>query len=167
MNCMAMKRKLDFTNVTDGFELIPKGTYNVHVFELQEKTASTGNEMLKVILKISDGEYKGRQLFTNLVFVETALFKIREFLQACGATIPKKTVDIDFSKCIGKKIKVEVTHRTTKEKPDEPFSDVKKFLPFAAVDTKGKGKDKVNASVDDGNPPDTQDDDDSEEVPFK
>jgi len=153
---MALKKKLDFTNVTDGFELLPKGTYPVYVFELQEKTATTGNEMIKVILKVADGEFKGRQIWTNLVFVETALFKIREFLVACGATVPKKTVDIDFNKCIGKKVKVEVIHRTTKEKPDEPFTDVKKFLPFAASDTSNGIPDS---------PPDTKDEDD--EVPFK
>jgi hypothetical protein len=155
---MAMKRKLDFTNVEEGFSLIPKGIYAVYVFDIQEKTSSAGNDMMKVILKIADGEFKGRQVFANLTFVDTAMFKIREFLVACGATIPKKTVDIDFSKCVGKKIRIEVQHRTSKEKPDDPFADVKKFLPLTDSATV--------AIANNSNPPETADDK-AEELPFK
>jgi len=148
---MSLKRKLDFTNVEDGFTLIPKGVYSVYVFELQEKTSTAGNDMMKVILKIADGEYKGRQIFTNLTFVESAMFKIREFLVACGCQVPKKAMDIDFTKCIGKKINVEIAHRTSKEKPDEPFADVKRFLSTEVSDGK--------------TPPETKDDE--ADVPFK
>ncbi len=158
VNVMALKRRLDFTNVTDGFELIPKGIYNVYVFEMKEGTSGAGNDTMKLILKVADGEYKGRQIWTNLTFVESAMFKIREFLQACGSTVPKKALDIDFTKCIGKKLKVEVVHRTSKEKPDEPFADVKKFMPLNASNDDAVGS---------GNPPPTQDNDNEDNVPFK
>lgn len=127
---MALKKKLDFSNVSEGFDLIPAGTYSCHIFDLTEKQSTAGNDMLKVVLKISKGELKGRQIFTNLTFVESAMFKIREFLIAAGAEIPKKAVNIDFSKTVGKEIKVIVYHR--KNKDDETYSDVKKFLPLNA-----------------------------------
>ena len=158
MIIMALKKSLDFSNVSEGFDLLPAGTYTCHVFDLSEKSSSKGNDMLKVVLKVSKGEYKGRQIFTNLVFVESALFKIREFLVACGAQIPKKVVAIDFSKCVGKEIKVIVYHRKSKD-TDETYADVKKFL---SLDADAGGNDGGQASG--GSKPDTDEDD---EIPFK
>lgn len=152
---MGLKRKLDFTNTEDGFTLIPKGVYPAFVFSIEEKVSTTGNDMLKVVLKIADGEFKGRQIFTSLVFVEAAMFKIKEFLTACGVNVPKKAVDIDFSKCMGKKIKIEINHRASKDKPDELFADVKKYISPTAAPTSST------------TPPATHDDDDDEALPFK
>jgi len=155
---MALKKNLDFSNVSDGFDLLPAGTYTCHVFDLTEKQSSAGNDMLKVVLKVSKGEYKGRQIFTNLTFVESALFKIREFLLACGAKIEKKAVNIDFSKCIGKEIKVIVYHRKNKD-TDETYADVKKFLSLDA-----DAGDTTGGQASGGSKPASDDDDD---VPFK
>jgi hypothetical protein len=151
---MAMKKKLDFTNVSEGFETLPKGVYDFYVFEMKEGISQAGNEKMDVTLKVADGEYKGRQVWTNLTFVETAMFKIREFLIACGADVPKKAIDIDFSKCIGKKVRAEVIHRSNKENPDKPFADIKQYFP----------KDSSKTSSNDNAPPTTID---SNEIPFK
>lgn len=158
---MALKKKIDFSNVSEGFDLIPAGTYTAHIFDLTEKQSSNGNDMLKVVLKVSKGEFKGRQIFTNLTFVESAMFKIREFLVACGAQIGKKAMDIDFSKCVGKEIKVIVYHRKNTQ-TDEVYADVKKFLNVndASAATKASGG-QASGEVDTG---DAGDDD---EVPFK
>lgn len=161
---MAYKKSLDFTNVSDTFELIPAGTYKAHVFELTEKVSTAGNDMFKVVLKISEGELKGRQVFTNLTFVENAMFKIREFLLACGAKVEKKAVNIDFSKCIGKQIKIIVSHRTNKDTGDV-FADVKKFL---SLDADTSGSTTGNSNIDSDLPfsgGDNKNNDD--DVPFK
>lgn len=161
---MALKKSLDFTNVSDSFETIPAGTYKVHVFELTEKQSSAGNDMFKVVLKVSEGEYKGRQIFTNLTFVENAMFKIREFLLACGAKVEKKALNIDFSKCIGKQIKVIVYHRKNNE-TQEVFADVKKFLPLdAETGNAGNSNNSANSDVPFSGGSTNNDDDD---VPFK
>jgi hypothetical protein len=154
---MALKKKLDFSNVSEGFDVLPAGTYTCHVFDLQDKVSSKGNDMLKVTLKVSKGEHKGRQIFTNLVFTESALFKIREFLLACGAQIPKKAVDIDFSKCVGKEVKVIIYHRKNTD-TNETYSDVKKFLALNADagNDGGQASGSVELNIND-----------DDEVPFK
>jgi hypothetical protein len=152
---MAMKKKLDFTNVSEGFETLPKGVYDFYVFEMKEGLSQAGNEKMDVILKVADGEHKGRQVWSNLTFVETAMFKIREFLIACGAEVPKKAVDIDFSKCIGKKIRAEVYHRPNKNDPEKPYADIKQYFPKNSPKTDSKNDDTPPATID------------SDEIPFK
>lgn len=125
---MALKKTLDFSNVNDSFELLPAGTYTCNIFDLVEKQSTNGNDMLKITLKINKGDFKGRQIFTNLTFVESALFKVREYLVAVGAKIEKKPTGVDFSKTIGKEIKVVLFHRKNAT-TDETYCDVKKFLP--------------------------------------
>jgi len=162
---MALKKKIDFSNVSEGFDLLPAGTYSCHIFDLTEKQSSNGNDMLKVVLKVSKGEFKGRQIFTNLTFVESAMFKIREFLVACGATIGKKSVDIDFSKCVGKEIKVIIYHRKNTQ-TEEMYADVKKFLPLSAYNASvSGGQPSGEASTPPPSTPPPADDDD--DVPFK
>jgi len=156
---MALKKSLDFSNVSEGFDLLPAGTYSCHIFDLTEKQSSAGNDMLKVVLKVSKGEFKGRQIFTNLTFVESAMFKIREFLIAAGAKIEKKAVNIDFSKCVGKEIKVIVYHRKNKD-TDETYADVKKFLSLDA-DVSGAGNTGGQPSGGTANK------DEDDDVPFK
>lgn len=152
---MALKKTLDFSNVSDGFELVPAGTYSVNIFEIIEKTSGNGNDMLKLTLKINSGKLKGRQLFTNLVFVEAAMFKIREFLQAVGAKIEKKSSNVDFSKTVGKEIKVLVIQKKNNE-TGEMYNDIKKFLPVS--DT----SDLATASSEG-----KEDDSEEDELPFK
>jgi len=156
---MALKKKMDFSNVSEGFDLLPAGTYTCHIFDLTEKTSSNGNDMLKVVLKVNKGDYKGRQIFTNLTFVESAMFKIREFLVACGAAVGKKAMDVDFSKCIGKEIKVIVYHRKNTQ-TDEVYADVKKFLNIAEAPKAVGGQPSGEAA-------DTSADTDDDELPFK
>jgi len=162
---MALKRKIDFSNVSEGFDLLPAGTYSVHIFDLTEKQSSNGNDMLKVVLKVSKGEFKGRHIFTNLTFVESAMFKIREFLVACGATLGKKAVDIDFSKCVGKEIKVIVYHRKNTQ-TDETYADVKKFLSLTDASASVSGGQASGGKANTASAADESSDDD-DDVPFK
>jgi hypothetical protein len=149
---MSLKKRLDFTDVETGFKTIPIGEYEAFVFNIVPKVSQAGNEMYQVAFKIADGEHKGRQVFTNLTFVDTAMFKIREFLEACKVQVPSKAIDVDFALCIGKKVRIKISHKPSKKDPNEPFANVDKVLPLEF----GLGIDV---------PPDTEDTDD--DVPFK
>jgi len=80
---------LDLTNVEDstGFDLIPAGTYNIIVDTAEETTSKSGSRMLKLKFKISEGEYRGRVLFENLVLegnetaVKISMQKIKSILK--------------------------------------------------------------------------------------
>lgn len=64
------------------FELLSNGTYQCFVYDLEGVVASTGNPMIKVTLKVATGEYHNRMLWTNLVLVPKAFFKVTEFFDA-------------------------------------------------------------------------------------
>lgn len=50
-------------------KLIPDGDQPMLVIEAEAVTASTGNPMIKLKLTVREGEFKGRNLFTNIVMV--------------------------------------------------------------------------------------------------
>lgn len=50
------------------FEAIPKGPYNVIVQEAEKMVASTGKDMIKVKVAVTEGPYANRTLFKYLVF---------------------------------------------------------------------------------------------------
>ena len=70
-----MKVNFDFTNV-DSFETIPQGKYTCYLFDVDEKTTRKGDPMYVLILKIAEGEHKGRQLFYNLPVMRQTMWKI-------------------------------------------------------------------------------------------
>ena len=65
----------DMTAVEEGtYEIVPKGTYNTIIEQLEYKLSqSSGKPMWAITLVITDGEYQGRKLFTNISFSEKAL----------------------------------------------------------------------------------------------
>lgn len=50
------------------FEALPKGPYNVVVRDTLSKPSSTGKEMIKLELQVTDGPYANRILFNYIVF---------------------------------------------------------------------------------------------------
>lgn len=100
---MTVKRRIDFTYTSDGIQPLPAGEYVMHVFDVADKSSKDGAPGVNVTLKVAEeGEYKGRTIFYYLSEREGALWKVRGFLEACGAQIPKKAVMVDYGKCLGK-----------------------------------------------------------------
>lgn len=122
-----MKAKFDFTNVQDGFELIPKGEYPCLLFDVNLKETRKGDDMYVLVLKIIDGEYKGRQLFYNLPVMPQTMWKIRETLEAFNMEIPQAVVEVDFDELLGKKCIAIVGHREWQGKNRE---DVQALKPY-------------------------------------
>jgi hypothetical protein len=74
------------------FDPIPEGRYNV-VVEKAELTAAkdSGNPMIKVTLKILDGDSKGRLAWDNFVLIEKSLWKLKGFLEAIDSNVAEST----------------------------------------------------------------------------
>jgi hypothetical protein len=53
---------------TDDFETIPKGPYPVVVQEAEKQTSTTGKDMIKAKVQITEGPYVNRTLFNYFVF---------------------------------------------------------------------------------------------------
>lgn len=75
---------LDGVEEDKGFELIPKGKYPAIVDEVEFGESSTGNPMLTIKYKITEGEYEGRNLWDFIVLggkaLEFSLPKLKKFL---------------------------------------------------------------------------------------
>src|SRR5690606_4239321 len=70
------------------FEPIPTGTYPVIVDTVagpEEYTNANGETKarLKVTLRISDGDFRGRLFWDNLWLTDNAQFRLQQFLIAC------------------------------------------------------------------------------------
>lgn len=151
-----MKAKFDFTNVSDDFEILPKGKYVIHLFDVDLKKTQKKDDMYVLILKVAEGEHKGRQLFFNLPVMPQTMWKIKETLEAFGVEVPKSTFSIDFDELLGKKAVAIVDHREYQGKDRE---DVTGLQPYEGGNS---SDDNGDPFADDGEPIDISDDD----IPF-
>lgn len=94
---------LDFSNV-QGNVLLDEGTYNVAIEEIEEKTSSTGKEMLLIRFR---EETTKTAIFENYVLQENCLFKLKELLAAAGMEC-EGVVDIDTEALIGLTFKAKI-----------------------------------------------------------
>lgn len=63
--------------------LIPEGLYKFKVIHAQEKTSSTGNQMINLKLEIWI-ENRGIKLFDSLILIPKMFWKIDHFCEAVG-----------------------------------------------------------------------------------
>lgn len=86
---------------SDGFPIAPAGIYPFEVLEATEKTAKTGNAMIGLKLRIFGEEQY--TVFDNLVFTQSAAWKITEFMRAVGYEVPTGTdAALEAYQCLGK-----------------------------------------------------------------
>lgn len=134
----------------DGFyegPVPPPSVYRLKVVEILFKTFSTGAQGLRVTLDVDDprqekAQYKGARFWENIVDGEASLFRVKQFLNAIGATGKDwaKTVTDSDDKvtAIGK---VKITDRLyirakTKYRTynGEQQAEVAQFLPLGDTD---------------------------------
>lgn len=82
---------------------VPPGEYQLKVEDCEETVAkSSGNPMLKLTLRIikSDGT-DGPKFTDNLVFTQSAAWKIDAFRAACGLAVEEGETSLEAADCIG------------------------------------------------------------------
>lgn len=78
---------IDLTDVAEGgFDVLPKGTYNVVVDEAEAKLSSKQNKMISLTLLIEDGDFEGRKLFTHVVFSPNSMGGAKRTINRLGVT---------------------------------------------------------------------------------
>lgn len=122
-----MKAKFDFSNVSDGFELLPKGDYPCFLFDVNHKKTQKGDDMYVLVLKVADGEHKGRQLFYNLPVMPSTMWKIKETLETFGMEVPKAVAEVDFDDLLGRMCMAVVGHREWQGKDREDVQTLKPY----------------------------------------
>lgn len=94
---------LDFSNVA-GNVLLNEGMYNVTIESVEEKTSSTGKQML--LIRFREEESKAA-LFENYVLSENSLWKLKELLSAAGIACVGKA-EVDTEELIGLIFKAKI-----------------------------------------------------------
>jgi len=142
-----MKAKMDFSGVNT-FELLPQGEYTCYAFDVDLRQTRNGDDMYVLILKVAEGEHKGRQLFYNLPVMKQTMWKIKETLETFGLEIPESVVEVDFDEILGKKCIAVVEHRVAKEgkRKGETVETVEDIRPFEGEEQE-VSKDQTNKDV--------------------
>lgn len=100
---------------TGGFVLIPEDTYEVMIVEKSDKTTTKGDPMVNVKLEISEGKYKGKPLYDNIVIPCQGspsfgiMGRTMHFLHVIGQPYQGNFVT-DSDKWLYSKLKVKVKH---------------------------------------------------------
>lgn len=95
---------LDFSSVQSGNTLLEEGMYNLTLESVEEKTSSTGKQMLLVRFR---EETTQTALFENYVLAENCLWKLKELLNAAGLECDGM-LDLDTDELIGLMFKAKV-----------------------------------------------------------
>lgn len=75
---------IDFSQTKDdaGFELIPKSVQPCIIEDIEFDISEAGNKMWRVTLKIREGDFEGRKLFTFVVFSQKAMSLAKKAIRA-------------------------------------------------------------------------------------
>lgn len=142
--------------------VLPKGEYEFEVVDVYEwEESSKGNDMLPIKLKIDGGKHGAGQTYENLVFTDSAKWKIDQFLKSIfgGKMKPGRSVDFETAKdwMIGKRGRCRVRVSKVKGKNYER-NEVDAFL---YEGTKIEGRTVKTSPA-----PDPDPDDEDDDVPF-
>lgn len=102
------KRVLDFTNVKDSSGINPKhrpaGDYRVKITKVTEGDSSKGNPQWVFVMTPADMQSAAYPYYCGLTAEQ--MWKIRNLLIAAGIDVPKKKVNVDPNKLVGREIGV-------------------------------------------------------------
>lgn len=109
---MAKRIKIDFTKTEESSgwntRQIPEGLYKAKIFSVQETEAQDGTAMLVYGFVPTDTRFKSRRFPFYCKLQQNQLWKLRDLLVAAGEVVPKKAIQIDPEKIVGKTIAIEV-----------------------------------------------------------
>jgi hypothetical protein len=106
---------VDLNQVNDDFTPMPEGVYKMQVEKLEAKKSKADNNMVNVTMNVLEPtEYLGRKGFTNLVLIPAAMWKVKQFVKACGVSFD--TGGFNLADAIGKSVLVKVTQEQYTDK---------------------------------------------------
>lgn len=160
---MAKKNKagvvnVDFSNVKEGGGgvRVPEDDYHMRVASLkQDISEKNSNPMLVAQFAFVDkkvAKKAGGTIRENFVLTEKSLWKLRDFLEACGIKVPKSSVNIPIKKLVNKEFGATVVD-------DEPYNNriKSKIADYMTI------ADFESGAVDDEDEDDLEDSDDADD----
>ncbi len=116
---------VDFTGV-EGRSVVPNDNYAVRVEEVTKEQGDKG-AYLQFVLKITDGEFKGRKLWHICSLAPQSLWNLRATLEAMGRTVPTSKMQLDYRSLKGSEFGVTTELETYKGKQKAKVVDVFKL----------------------------------------
>lgn len=139
---------VDLSEVESGGGRLPDGDYLMEVEEASIETGKdSGEDYVKFVFAVADGEYKGRKIFHNCSLQPQALFNLRGVLEALEVEIPKDgKLNIDCEELIELKCGAAIANEKYEGK-DRPRAV--EFFPASELEEEAPAKgDKGNKSKD-------------------
>lgn len=116
-----MARTLDFSNVEKrDFEPLPEGKYELTIVAVEEVNFKSGNDGLKVTYEEPESHKK---IWDNLTFAENSMWKIQQFLDACGYETDGE-ITVEWSDLVGVTVVADVTQEEYNGKVNNRISKV-------------------------------------------
>lgn len=105
-----------FGDVKATMEAVPADKYAVVIAQGDQKPTKDGSsQIIAWDFEITEGEFKGRHVFTNTSLKPNALWNLKALLEACGADFDEGGFDTES--VIGCNLQISVTQEVFEEKP--------------------------------------------------
>lgn len=109
---MAKKIRIDFSKTEErsgwNTRQIPAGIYKAKIASVKETEAQDGTAMLVYGFQPVNKRFRTRLFPFYCKLQQNQLWKLRDLLVAAGEKIPKKALNIDPNKVVGREIAIEV-----------------------------------------------------------
>lgn len=160
-----MKKTFDFTGV-ETFQRAPEGVHSAKVTKIDEVTFQGGNVGFKITFEITAGAGKGARVIENYPFVDTAMWKLKAFFEACGIRANGR-ISVDIDKLIGKAVEITVNHEEYNGQLRARIQEVNKLTPKAATEEADDDEDLEEEEDFDEEIEDEENEEEEEEKPKK
>ena len=104
--------KYNFNGVTANegdFSVVPEGVYFVIMERAAEKRASTGTPMIKIKMRVTEGEHKGKLVFENIVLCEAMAGRNKHLLKILQQP-HEGNVNINPDDWLNREFRIRVKH---------------------------------------------------------
>lgn len=104
---------VNFSGIESGGRKCPDGEYQAEITSAEVEEAKSGNDMIVVKWKITEGKFKGTVLYDNVSLVPQALWKMKTLLEAIG--IDPQEEDVAASEYASEMVEKTATILVTNE----------------------------------------------------
>lgn len=153
------KVRVDFTGV-ESYGLVPGGKYAAKAVSAEVNTNGQGNDQIKVNFEIIKGELKGSRIMNFFVLVDSALWKLKEYMNSIGLKTDGK-IAIDCDKFLNKTCEIVVNEE---EYEGTTRSRITNYIKLTGKDAAKKDADEDDEDEDE--PEDEDEDDEDEPVDY-
>ena len=119
---------LDFTNIETSRRM-SAGTHQVSISSAEIKTAQSGNQMLAVTYKETDGSVA----YDNFVLLPQSMWKLKMFLEAVFQTPLNSRMQLDPRNIIGKRLVIKVEDEEYINNSGEPATRARVTSDYASI----------------------------------